>query len=95
MPKVALLGDIGTQHDGFHPSPIISASSNVFIDGRPVARQGDVLMPHIKPFNPPHPRSIASGVGSVLVNGKPIAVGGSKIICGGEVKASSSVTVGG
>ncbi|PSW05092.1 type VI secretion system PAAR protein [Photobacterium lipolyticum] len=94
MPKAALLGDIGTQHDGFHPSPIISASSDVFIDGRPVARQGDALMPHIKPKNPPHPRSIASGVGSVLVNGKPIAVGGSKISCGGKVQAGSSVKAG-
>ena len=72
-PSIALLGDIGTDHDGFHPSPVIAASPDVFLDGKPVARQGDPLAPHDKPNNPPHPRSISGGVGSVLVNGKPEA----------------------
>ena len=70
-PSIALLGDIGTDHEGFHPSPVIAASPDVFLDGKPVARQGDPLAPHDKPNNPPHPRSISGGVGSVLVNGKP------------------------
>jgi len=82
-PSIALLGDIGTEHDGFPPTPVIAASPDVFLDGKPVARQGDPLSPHDKPNNPPHPRSIAGGVGSVLVNGKPIAVTGTAVDCGG------------
>lgn len=52
-PSIALLGDIGTDHDGFHPSPVIAASPDVFLDGKPVARQGDPLAPHVKPNTPP------------------------------------------
>jgi uncharacterized Zn-binding protein involved in type VI secretion len=95
-PSIALLGDIGTDHDGFHPSPVIAASPDVFLDGKPVARQGDPLAPHVKPNNPPHPRSISGGVGSVLVNGKPIAVTGTGtgIGCGGVVIGSGSGQAG-
>ncbi len=39
MPKAAKLGDIGTDHDGFPPTPIIAGSSSVMIDGKPAARQ--------------------------------------------------------
>ena len=42
-PTIALLGDIGTDHDGFHPSPVSAASPDVFLDGKPVARQGTGL----------------------------------------------------
>ena len=52
-PSIVLLGDIGTDHDGFHPSPVIAASPDVFLDNKPVARQGDALEPHDKPNNPP------------------------------------------
>nr|WP_317401343.1 hypothetical protein [Plesiomonas shigelloides] len=52
-PSIVLLGDIGTDHDGFHPSPVIVASPDVFLDNKPVARQGDALEPHDKPNNPP------------------------------------------
>ena len=87
-PSIALLGDIGTDHDGFPPTPVIAASPDVFLDGKPVARQGDLLAPHDKPNNPPHPRAIADGVSSVLVNGKPIAVTGAAVDCGGVVIGS-------
>ncbi len=93
MPKAALLGDIGTEHGGFPPTPIISASPDVMIDGKPVARLGDALVPHDKPKNPTHPRKIASGATNVLVNGKPIAIDGSAVSCGGEIKAGSSVNI--
>ncbi|WP_421260016.1 hypothetical protein [Aeromonas sp. 600774] len=49
-PSIALLGDIGTDHDGFPPTPVIAASPDVFLDGKPVARQGDPLAPHDKPI---------------------------------------------
>jgi uncharacterized Zn-binding protein involved in type VI secretion len=97
-PTIALPGDTGTDHDGFHPSPVIAASPDVFLDGKPVARQGDPLAPHDKPNNPPHPRSISGGVGSVLCtlrrSGKPIAVTGTAIGCGGVVIGSGSGQAG-
>ncbi|EHM1946365.1 TPA: hypothetical protein H7B96_004520, partial [Escherichia coli] len=54
MPLAARLNDKGTQHDGYRETVIIAASSTVFIDGLPAARQGDPLTPHDKPKHPPH-----------------------------------------
>ncbi|MBV7437744.1 type VI secretion system PAAR protein [Aeromonas sp. sif2416] len=93
-PTIVLLGDIGTDHEGFPPSPVIAASPDVFLDGKPVVRQGDTLAPHEKPNHPPHPRTIVGGIGSVLVNGKPIAVTGTAIGCGGMVIGASSGQAG-
>lgn len=92
--KAAKVGDIGTDHDGFHPTAIISGSPDVFIDGIPAARVGDPLAPHDKPNNPPHPRSIASGSSTVLVNGKPLAITGGAVDCGGVIIGSGTVIVG-
>ncbi|WP_429123580.1 type VI secretion system PAAR protein [Aeromonas veronii] len=93
-PSIALLGDIGTGHDGFPPTPVIAASPDVFLDGKPVARQGDSLACHSATNTPPHPRSIAGGVNSVLVNGKPIAVTGTGVDCGGVIIGSGSGQAG-
>ncbi len=61
---ILLLGDTGTDHDGFHPSPVIAASPDVFLDGKPVARQGDPLAPHDKPNNPPI-RAVSRGASAL------------------------------
>ena len=45
-PAIVLLGDMGSDHDGFPPTPVIAASPDVLIDGKPVVRQGDPLAPH-------------------------------------------------
>jgi uncharacterized Zn-binding protein involved in type VI secretion len=92
--KVVLLGDMGTDHEGFPPTPVIAGSPNVLIDGKPVARVGDPLAPHSKPKHPPHPRAIASGSATVLINGIPAAVTGSSISCGGVTIGSGSVVIG-
>ncbi|WP_111498571.1 MULTISPECIES: type VI secretion system PAAR protein [Marinobacter] len=88
--NVVLLGDIGTDHEGYPPTPVIAASSTVLMDGKPVARQGDPLAPHTKPHHPLHPRKIAGGNGTVLVEGKPIALTGHAVDCGGVVIGSGS-----
>ena len=67
--KVVLLGDLGTDHEGFPPTPVINGSPDVFIDGKPVARVGDQLAPHSKPKHSAHPRTIASGSSTVFING--------------------------
>lgn len=92
--KAAKIGDIGTDHDGFHPTAITAGSPDVFIDGIPAARVGDPLAPHDKPNNPLHPRSIASGSSTVFVNGKPLAITGGAVDCGGVIIGSGTVIVG-
>lgn len=92
--KVVLLGDLGTDHQGFPPTPVIAGSPDVLIDGKPVARVGDPLAPHSKPKHPPHPRAIAAGSATVLINGIPAAVTGSAVSCGGVTIGSGSVVIG-
>ncbi|MEZ9178001.1 type VI secretion system PAAR protein [Vibrio kanaloae] len=94
MAKGALVGDIGSGHDGFPPTPIIAGSSTVKIDGRAVARQGDPLEPHDKPKHPKHPRAIKDGSKTVMIDGKPAARVGDAISCGGAIIGGSSVNIG-
>jgi len=61
MSKGVKVGDIGTDHDGFPPTPVTAGSPDVKFDGQPAARVGDPLAPHDKPKHPPHGRTIASG----------------------------------
>ncbi len=91
---VVLLGDVGTDHHGFPPTPVIAGSPDVLIDGKPIARVGDPLAPHSKPKHPPHPRAITSGSSTVLINGIPAAVTGSAVSCGGVTIGSGSVVIG-
>ena len=60
-PKAARLGDIGSGHGCFPPTPIISASPDVSINHKPAARLGDPLAPHGCGVCPPHGRSISAG----------------------------------
>lgn len=88
--KFVLVGDIGTDHDGFPPTPVTAGSPTVLIDGKPAARLGDPLAAHSKPDSPPHPRAIAEGSGSILIDGKPAALTGHAVSCGGVVIGSAS-----
>jgi len=73
MPGAARVGDIVSKcKKKKKPTPIISGSANVFVNGKPAARKGDPALPH------PHPRLISSGSGSVFINGKPSARKGDK-----------------
>lgn len=88
--KFVLVGDMGTDHDGFPPTPVTAGSGTVIMDGKPVARVGDPLEPHDKPNHPPHPRTIAQGSGSILIDGKPAALTGHAVDCGGVVIGSGT-----
>ncbi|MEZ6854775.1 type VI secretion system PAAR protein [Halodesulfovibrio aestuarii] len=92
--KAVKVGDIGTEHDGFHPTKVTAGSGDVFIDGQPAARVGDPLEPHDKPNNPKHGRTIATGSSTVFINGKPAALTGGKISCGGVTIGSGTVNIG-
>lgn len=92
--KAATIGDIGTAHGGFPPTPIITGSQDIIIDYKPAARVGDSLTPHTKPKSSPHARTITTGSSTVFFNGKAAAITGSKVSCGGIIIGSSSVIVG-
>ena len=95
MPKAARLNDMGGPHGCYPPSPVISASSNVFINGQPAARLGDSVVPHGCSNCPPHPRTIASGSASVFINGRPAARIGDAVNCGGVIiSGSANVIIG-
>ncbi|WP_353304005.1 type VI secretion system PAAR protein [Sessilibacter corallicola] len=94
MGNAVKLGDIGTGHGGFPPTPVISGSSDVFVNGLPAGRVGDSLLPHLKPKHPPHPRSISSGSSSVFINGKAAAFTGGSVSCGGTTVGGGNVTIG-
>ena len=85
----ARLGDIGSEHIPFPPTPIVSGSSNVHTNSRPAARLGDSLIPHAAPSSPLHGRSIAAGASTVFINSKPAARVGDSINCGGNVSTGS------
>ncbi|SFL88112.1 MULTISPECIES: type VI secretion system PAAR protein [Marinobacter] len=88
--NIVLLGDIGTDHEGFPPTPVIAGSATVLLDGKPIARQGDPLAIHSKPKHPPHPRFVAAGNPTVLIEGKPVALTGDAVTCGGVLIGSGS-----
>lgn len=91
----ARLGDIGSAHGCFPPTPTMAGSADVFINGRPAIRVGDPLVPHGCSDCSAHPRSIAAGAGTVSVNGRAIARVTDAVDCGGQVQTgSSSVFVG-
>ncbi len=94
MAKAVKVGDIGTDHDGFPPTPVTAGSPDVKIDGMPAARVGDPLAPHDKPKHPPHGRTIASGSSTVFINGKAAAVTGGAISCGGVTIGAGTVNIG-
>ena len=94
MAKAVKVGDIGTDHDGFPPTPVTAGSPDVKFDGVPAARVGDPLAPHDKPKNPPHGRSISSGSSTVFINGKPAAITGGAISCGGVTIGGGTVNIG-
>ena len=87
--KAARLGDIGSAHGCFPPTPIISGSPDIVINNRPAARVGDPLAPHGCAVCPPHPRSISAGSSTVIFNNKPASRVGDAIGCGGSVSTGS------
>lgn len=97
MSAICRVGDICSGHGCWPPRNIITGSSNVFLDGKRVARKGDRLNVHCKPCGKKkkcHASVIARGSSSVFVNGKPVARIGDPVKCG-SVCATASPTVRG
>jgi len=96
MPKAGRLGDIGSGHGCFPPTPIIAGSGDTFINGKPAARKDDAVLLHGCPCPKTphgiHGRAIAAGSCNVSINGKPAARIGDAINCGGSVSTGSPDT---
>ena len=100
MPSAARLNDICTGHECWPPRPSIEGSPNVFVNGRPLHRQGDGWDVHCctHPDCPHgcHKSILASGSSTVFVNGKQAGRIGDPVACGGNVATGSeNVFVGG
>ena len=97
MPAVAPKGCICTGHDCFPPRKSIEGSSNVFVNGIPVHRQGDAWESHTcmcdEVPHGSHGSVLGGGSGKVFVNGKPIGRIGDNVACGGNIVAGCSSNV--
>jgi uncharacterized Zn-binding protein involved in type VI secretion len=96
MPAATRIGDADTAHC----SGMVRAagSGNVFVNGIPWSRQGDVNTVHLLPGSPcpAHAAPIASGSSTVKVNGKGAGrVGDGLSGCTSVAAGSSNVFAGG
>lgn len=96
MPQATRLGDKDTGHDDCAPTALVTASPDVFINGKAAGRQGDSYSPHGCKVHPSHSGVISGGSDTVFINGKPAARIGDAVNCGGTVaEGSSDVWIGG
>lgn len=96
MSRAARLDDKSTGHDSCAPVPLVSASGNVFINGRGAARIGDSFAAHSCRVHPSHSGVVASGSASVFINGRAAARKGDPVSCGGSIaEGSGNVWIGG
>ena len=96
MPAATRVGD----SDVDHCSGMVRAvgSGNVFVNGRPWSRQGDVNTTHLLPGSPcpSHSAPISAGSSSVKVNGKGAGRVGDAISgCTAVAAGSGNVFAGG
>ena len=92
MAGVAVDGALTSGHSGpFPPTTVTATASTVFINGLPVVRVGDPIIPHTrlrKPFDT-HGGAVSSGSGTVFAQGIPVAMIGDSIDCGDAIASSS------
>ncbi len=96
MPASTRLGDTDTGHDACPPRPLITASTDVYVNGLGAGRVTDTYAAHGCPVHPPHTGIIASGSSTVFINGLAAGRIGDPVSCGGSVmEGSSNVFIGG
>ena len=89
MPAAVRLGDTCTGHGDWPPRANVSASSDVFINGKGAHRVGDAWAVHCNSVPVCHGGSQATGSSTVFVNGKPLARVGDSVSCGSANAAGS------
>lgn len=96
MAAATRLGDSDTGHDACPPTALISASADVFINGRGAGRVSDSYALHGCDVHPAHSGQIASGSGTVFIDGLAAGRVGDPVSCGGSVaEGSGNVFIGG
>ena len=89
-PPVTRLGDSCTGHGSFPPRASSGGSGDVYVNGKPVHRQGDGWNPHGSPSpSPPHGSVLAAGSSTVYVNSKQCGRIGDPVACGSAVASGS------
>ena len=96
MPKVARKGDMSSGHDLCPGVPIVgNVSSDVMINGKPVALDGSVFAPHGCIAHTPHSGVVIAPNRNVQINGRNVACVGDAESCGGTiVTGSPDVSIG-
>lgn len=90
------LGDNCSGHDACPPTKLITASTDVLINGLGAGRVGDEYASHSCPEHPEHNDHIASGSATVFINGKSAARVNDAVVIGGVVaEGSDNVFIGG
>ncbi|MHB9131175.1 MAG: PAAR domain-containing protein [Armatimonadota bacterium] len=85
MPTLARQGD-PTTHGGM----VLTAASRTLVEGKPVARMGDLVL-----CGKHGPQPIVLGLSTVFVEGKPVARVGDIAACGARILAGSTRTQSG
>ena len=95
MASAHRLGDLGGPHDACGSRELVTASDNVFINGKGAARIGDSYAPHGCIEHPPHVGHLAAGSATVYINGRRAGRVGDAIDCGGSAaQGSPNVFIG-
>jgi uncharacterized Zn-binding protein involved in type VI secretion len=94
MAGIAHVGSMSTGHNGFHPRPLMTGSSNVNVNGIPVSRISDNWQIHCDD-DTCHSCNQATGSSTVFVNGIPLARIGDATGCGDNIASGSSNTFSG
>lgn len=90
MPKVARKGDMSSGHDKCAGVPIVGkCSSDVTINGKPVALDGSVFAEHGCIVHGPHSGVVKAPDRGVKINGRNVACVGDAESCGGTIVTGS------
>lgn len=90
MPKIARLGDMSSGHDACPGVPIVDkVSTDVMINGKPVALDGSVFASHGCIAHKPHSGVVIAPDRKVLINGRNVACVGDAESCGGTIVTGS------
>ncbi len=87
--------DICTGHDACPSRKAVEGSPDVFIDGHPVVRLGDLWASHGCPAHAPHQGRVMQASDEVTVNDLPVVRVGDPLDCGGVVKTGSEALYAG
>ena len=95
MPGIVRLNDKCSGHSCYPPRPCITASDDVFVNGKAVHREQDKWAMHACPNTPPHDGVLTKGSSTVYANSKAIARIGDPISCGSKAQTGSQTVFAG